>query len=180
MPSTDFNWLVAMMMPLAVMKPDTTGCDNRLARKPSRNTPITIRISPDRNANMSAAAMKSALPGRATALAAVRRHQRNHRYRPDRQRAACPEQCISNNRQDRRVETNFGRQSREHGISQTLRDQHDRHDCGGDQIIGQRNAAIATAPFQYRQIARQCHLGYAAPILCGLTIHSCPLSMPCQ
>ena len=71
MPSTDFNWLVAMMMPLAVMNPDTTGCDNRLARNPSRKTPIAISIRPDSNAKMRAAAIKSGLPGGATALAAV-------------------------------------------------------------------------------------------------------------
>ena len=72
MPSTDFNWLVAMMMPLAVMKPETTGCDKRFARKPKRNTPITIRISPERNARIRAAAMKSGEPGGAIALAAVK------------------------------------------------------------------------------------------------------------
>ena len=71
MPRTDFSWLVAMMMPLAVINPDTTGCDNRLAKKPSRNTPITIRMRPDSNARMSVAAIKSGLPGGATALAAV-------------------------------------------------------------------------------------------------------------
>ena len=37
----DLSWLVAMRMPEAVMKPEITGCDRKLARKPSRNTPIS-------------------------------------------------------------------------------------------------------------------------------------------
>ena len=67
----DLSWLVAMMMPDAVMKPETTGCDSRLARKPSLSTPISMSIAPDSNASTSAAAMNSALPGTATLLAAV-------------------------------------------------------------------------------------------------------------
>jgi hypothetical protein len=71
MPRIDFIWLVAMMMPDAVIKPEITGCDKRLARKPSRSTPINSNISPDRSASTSAAAMNSALPGAAMLLAAV-------------------------------------------------------------------------------------------------------------
>ncbi len=71
-PRIDFNWLVAMMMPEAVMNPDTTGCDRRLARKPSLSIPIKVRISPDSRAKTSAAATNSALPGGATLPAAAR------------------------------------------------------------------------------------------------------------
>ena len=42
------SWLVAIRMPLAVMKPLMTGCDNRLARKPIRRNPSTASIMPDK------------------------------------------------------------------------------------------------------------------------------------
>ncbi len=72
MPKIDLSWLVAMMMPEAVMNPETTGCDRRLARKPSFRKPIRTRMRPDSSASTSVAAMNSALPGAATLLAAVR------------------------------------------------------------------------------------------------------------
>lgn len=53
------------------MKPETTGCDRRFARKPSFSTPISSRIRPESSASTSAAAMNSPLPGGATLLAAV-------------------------------------------------------------------------------------------------------------
>ena len=71
MPKIALSWLVAMMMPEAVMNPETTGWESRLARKPSLSTPISSRKSPESSASTRAAAMNSALPGGATLLAAV-------------------------------------------------------------------------------------------------------------
>ena len=44
---------------MAVMKPAITGWDRKLARKPSRSTPSSSRITPDRKASVIAAAMYS-------------------------------------------------------------------------------------------------------------------------
>jgi hypothetical protein len=38
------------MIPDAVMNPDTTGCDSRLARCPKRSRPMPISIIPDSRA----------------------------------------------------------------------------------------------------------------------------------
>jgi hypothetical protein len=59
-PRTCFICEVAMSRPEAVMNPAITGCDRKFARNPSRNTPITIRTRPDRNASVIAAAAYSA------------------------------------------------------------------------------------------------------------------------
>ena len=50
-----FSWLVAMMIPDAVMNPEITGWLRKLARKPSFSAPIAVSISPDSNASAIAA-----------------------------------------------------------------------------------------------------------------------------
>ena len=55
MPSSPPTWLRAMMMPEAVMKPEMTGCERKLAMKPSRKIPMARRIRPDRAASRMAA-----------------------------------------------------------------------------------------------------------------------------
>ena len=70
-PRICFSWLVAIRMPLAVMKPLMTGCDSRLARNPSRRNPSTASITPDKAARVIAASRYSAVPCAATAPAAL-------------------------------------------------------------------------------------------------------------
>ena len=58
----------------AVRKPDTTGWLRKLARKPSRSTPITTSMRPDSAASVSAAcsrAASSAMPSPPTAAAVI-------------------------------------------------------------------------------------------------------------
>ena len=62
MPRMCLSWLAAMIMPLAVMKPEITGCDRKLAMKPNRNTPIISRKAPDRKASVIAASMYWGVP----------------------------------------------------------------------------------------------------------------------
>ena len=54
-PNMCLSWLVAIRIPLAVMKPLMTGCDNRLARKPIRSKPSTASMMPDSAASVIAA-----------------------------------------------------------------------------------------------------------------------------
>ncbi len=70
-PSMCFNWLVAIRTPLAEMKPLMTGCDSRFARNPSRSSPSTTSITPDSAASVIAASQYAAVPGAATAPAAL-------------------------------------------------------------------------------------------------------------
>ena len=63
-------------------------------------------------------------------------HQRDDGHGPDRQRATGAEQRISDDGEDRSVEADFGRQPREHRISEALWDQHDRDYSGRDEIVG--------------------------------------------
>lgn len=62
MPSTCFTCPAAMRMPAAVMKPEITGWDRKLARKPRRSTPISVSMPPDSSASTPAAASWSAGP----------------------------------------------------------------------------------------------------------------------
>ena len=55
MPRIWRSWLRPIIMPEAVMNPDTTGWDKKLARKPKRNSPITNSISPEISAMATAA-----------------------------------------------------------------------------------------------------------------------------
>src|SRR3546814_7952547 len=71
MPKIALSWLVAMIIPDAVMKPDTTGGDRRLARNPSFSTPISSKKTPESRASTRAAAINYAHPGEAPLLAAV-------------------------------------------------------------------------------------------------------------
>ena len=61
-PRMCFSWLAAISRPEAVMKPEITGWDRRLARKPRRNRPMTMRMSPERKASAMAAPRYSAVP----------------------------------------------------------------------------------------------------------------------
>ena len=54
MPNMCLTWLNAIIMPEAVMNPDITGCDNKLAINPKRIIPIRIRNVPDRKAKLTA------------------------------------------------------------------------------------------------------------------------------
>ena len=57
------------------MNPAITGCDRKLARKPNRNRPITVRIRPDMKARVIAAIAYAAVPSSAmfpTAAAVMR------------------------------------------------------------------------------------------------------------
>ena len=65
MPRIWLNWLMAMRIPEAVMKPATTGWERKLARKPSRKTPSKIRNTPERKARVMAARSSSGDPGAA-------------------------------------------------------------------------------------------------------------------
>ena len=47
MPRICRAWLRAIMIPDAVMKPDTTGWDRKLAMKPKRRIPMTSSINPE-------------------------------------------------------------------------------------------------------------------------------------
>ena len=69
-------------------------------------------------------------------VARTRRHQRDHRNRPHCQRPAGAEQRIEHQRQDRGIEADNWRQSREQGIGKTLRDQHDGDDHRRHQVAG--------------------------------------------
>ncbi len=145
-PRIDFTWLVAIRMPEAVMKPEITGCDRKLAMKPSRNTPITTRIRPDRKASTTAAAAYSAGPASAELADRGGGHQRDHRHRPDRERAAGAEDRVGDERQDRGVEADLRRQPGQQRVGERLRDQHDRDDHRGDEVAGQRGAANSSGP----------------------------------
>jgi hypothetical protein len=61
-PRTWRSWLAAIRMPEAVMKPAITGWLRKFAMKPSRNTPISTSMRPDRKASTMAAAAYSAVP----------------------------------------------------------------------------------------------------------------------
>lgn len=65
-----FNWLIAIKIPEAVTNPEITGWLRKLTKKPSRSTPIAIRISPESAASTSAAPIYSGLPGAAKLLSA--------------------------------------------------------------------------------------------------------------
>ena len=71
MPRMFFNWLAAMIMPVADIKPAITGWDKKFAKKPSRNKPRASKIRPERNANVIAAAMYSEVPATAILLTAA-------------------------------------------------------------------------------------------------------------
>ena len=70
-PRICFSWLVAISTPLAEMNPLMTGCDSRFARNPSRSKPSTTSITPESAASVIAASQYSAVPGAATAPAAL-------------------------------------------------------------------------------------------------------------
>ena len=55
MPKICLSCEAAISTPEAVMKPAITGCDRKLARKPSFSTPSSVRNSPERNASVIAA-----------------------------------------------------------------------------------------------------------------------------
>ena len=60
-----------MIKPEAVMNPETTGCDRKLARKPKRSKPMASSIRPESSAMAMAVLRYSALPGAATWPTAV-------------------------------------------------------------------------------------------------------------
>ena len=70
MPRIWRSWLVAISIPLAAIKPEMTGCDSRLARKPRRRKPSTASITPESSASAIAASRYSAVPCAATLPAA--------------------------------------------------------------------------------------------------------------
>ena len=74
------------------------------------------------------------------------RHQRDHRHRTDRQHPAGAKNRIQQQRRNARIQPNMGRQPRQRGISQTLRDEHERDDQGGQPIAGQGAALVVAAP----------------------------------
>jgi hypothetical protein len=76
--------------------------ERKLARKPSRKTPWQ-QEAPDRKASVIARRCVPACPARRPADGG-RGHQRDHRHRPDRQRAAGAEDRVEDDRQDRGVE----------------------------------------------------------------------------
>ena len=49
------SWPSAMIIPEAVMNPDTTGCDRKFATKPNFSKPNTISMTPPSNASVVAA-----------------------------------------------------------------------------------------------------------------------------
>jgi hypothetical protein len=55
MPRMCLNWLTAIRMPDAVMKPAMTGWQRKLARKPSFSRPMVSRMPPESTASVSAA-----------------------------------------------------------------------------------------------------------------------------
>ena len=50
------SWLAAISRPEAEMKPEITGWLKKLARKPSRSSPMSNSIAPDRKARVMATA----------------------------------------------------------------------------------------------------------------------------
>ena len=72
MPRMYFTWLAAIRMPDAVMKPEMTGCDRKLAMKPRRKMPMASNMAPERKASTTAAAATSAaLPRPSLPIAAA-------------------------------------------------------------------------------------------------------------
>ena len=76
------------------------------------------------------------------------RHQRNHGHRAHRQAAAAAQQAVGDEWQHTGVETNFGRQAGKQGVGQRLRDKHDRHNDGRQQVGGELAAVVLLSPFQ--------------------------------
>ena len=70
-PRMCFSCDAAIRRPAAVMNPAITGCDRKFARNPSRSTPITSSISPDRIASRIAAPRYSGVPRAATSPTAA-------------------------------------------------------------------------------------------------------------
>ncbi|MNL14417.1 hypothetical protein D3C87_1353540 [compost metagenome] len=85
------------------------------------------------------------------------RHQRDHGHRPDSQRARGAEDRIGYQRQNGRVEADFGRQPGQQRIGERLRDQHDGHDHRGDEVAGQRLPVVAPAPVENGQVGLEGH-----------------------
>ena len=65
------SWLAAIWMPEAVMKPEMTGWLRKLARKPSRRSPMASSSNPEMAASATVAPRYSGVPWAATAPAAA-------------------------------------------------------------------------------------------------------------
>ena len=85
------------------------------------------------------------------------RHQRNHRNWSDRECPARPQQGIGDDRQHRRVESDFRGQACQHRIGEALRDEHDRHDQCRDHVVGQRMRIITASPLKDRKVTLELH-----------------------
>ncbi len=82
-------------------------------------------------------------------------HEADHGDRADGEGARGAEDRVEHERGDRGVEADLGGQAGEQGIGQRLRDQHDRDDGRGDQIVRQGRAIVLGAPAQDRKILSQ-------------------------
>ena len=83
------------------------------------------------------------------------RHEGDDGDRPHCKRPAGPENRISDQWQDRGIESDLRRQAGKHGISQRLRDQHDGHNNRRQKVAGQRGDIVYLAPSQSRKDFRE-------------------------
>ena len=90
-------------------------------------------------------------------------HQRDDGDRPDRERSAGAEDGVGDERQDAGIEPDLGRQAGEHRIGQRLRDQHDRDDHGGHEIVGRGPGTVGAAPIENGKIAGEPVGGRCSP-----------------
>ena len=84
-----------------------------------------------------------------------RRHQGQDCNRAHRERPAGSEDRVDDQRKDGCIEANLWRQTGQHRIGERLRDQHDRHDQGCQQVIRQCFSLVGPSPVKDRQVSRQ-------------------------
>ena len=78
------------------------------------------------------------------------RHERHHRYRPHREDPTATQYRVQQQRRHTGIQTHFGRQTREQGVGQTLRDQHHGDDDRRNKVAGKGLSVVLTTPIQNR------------------------------
>ena len=89
-----------------------------------------------------------------------RGHQRDHRHRANRQRAAGAEQGVGDQRQDAGIQPADRRQPGQHGVGEALRNQHQGDDHRRQAVAARRVAVIGRGPLQAGQVACQSGFHY--------------------
>jgi hypothetical protein len=117
------------------MKPAITGCERKLARKPSRKTPEQDQEGARQEGQRDGGKQQFGRPRFGDVSDRRRSHQRDHRHRPDGQRPAGAEDGVEHDRRDRGIDPGLGRQAGQQRIGERLRDQHDGDDHGRNEVV---------------------------------------------